>query len=154
MWEGDTISAKLFKNLLQYIMLKKVNLDNPGIINGESLTHLRFTDDIVLIVDRFENATTMLRQLNSASHKVWPSYKYLGHEIRINRDNQTQELLTRIGLTWVAFGNLRHMFKSDIAICLKRKVFNQCVLLVLTYGAKTLTKNIPRKSKCKGQCWE
>lgn len=138
-------------------------------INGENLTHLRFADDIVLISDRLDHAMNMLQQINSASHKVGlkinvaktqlmtnlvlgdgvyiddiqveetTSYKYLGHEIRINRDNQTCELLRRVGLTWAAFGNLRHILKSNLPICLKRKVFNQCVLPVLTYGAETLT---------------
>jgi len=31
------------------------------------------------------------------------AYKYLGHEIRIDRDNQTSDLDRRIGLTWAAF---------------------------------------------------
>lgn len=167
--QGDTISPKLFTNLLEY-MFRSVDLENVGLnINGESLTHLRFADDIVLISDRLDHAMNMLQQINSASHKVGlkinvaktqlmtnlvlgegvyidgiqveetTSYKYLGHEIRINRDNQTCELLRRIGLTWAAFGNLRHILKSNLPICLKRKVFNQCVLPVLTYGAETLT---------------
>lgn len=167
--QGDTISPKLFTNLLEY-MFKSIDLENLGInINGENLTHLRFADDIVLIADRLDYAVTMLQKLNSASHAVGlkinfsktqlmtnlvlsegvcidgmqieevTSYKYLGHELRINKDNQTHELARRIGLTWAAFGNLRHIFKTDIPICLKRKVFNQCVLPVLTYGAETLT---------------
>lgn len=32
------------------------------------------------------------------------TYKYLGHEIKIGRNNQTHEMKKRIGLTWVAFG--------------------------------------------------
>ncbi|CAG9826377.1 unnamed protein product [Diabrotica balteata] len=56
------------------------------------------------------------------------AYKYLDHEIRIGKDNQTVEILRRIRLTWAAFGKLNHIFKSsDIPICLKRKSFNQCV---------------------------
>jgi len=42
-------------------------------------------------------------------------------------------LLRRVG-----FGNSAHILKSDLPICLKRKLFNQCVLSVLTYGAETL----------------
>ena len=45
----------------------------------------------------------------------------------------------RIGLAWAAFGRLRGVFKSDIPISLKREVFGQCVLPVLTYGAETKT---------------
>lgn len=36
-------------------------------------------------------------------------------------------------------GLTRHILKSDLPICLKRKLFNQRVLPVLTYGAETLT---------------
>ncbi|XP_030747772.1 transcription factor IIIB 90 kDa subunit-like [Sitophilus oryzae] len=67
------------------------------------------------------------------------SYKYLGHEITIGRDNQTHEIQRRVGLTWAAFGKLRYVLKSDLPMCLKRKVFHQCVMPVLTYGAETLT---------------
>ena len=34
---------------------------------------------------------------------------------------------------------MRGVFKGDIPISLKRKVFDQCVLPVLIYGAETLT---------------
>ncbi|CAG9834550.1 unnamed protein product [Diabrotica balteata] len=67
------------------------------------------------------------------------AYKYLGHEIRLGRDNQTIEIQRRIGLTWASFGRLNNIFRSSIPVCPKRKVFNQCVLPVLTYGAETLT---------------
>lgn len=167
--QGDTISPKLFNNLLEY-MFKKINWDDLGInIDGENLNHLRFADDIVLISDRLDKAMRMLESLQTASRRVGlkintsktqfmtnlvvsnsitleyseieqvSCYKYLGHEIRINRDNQTAELQRRIGLAWAAFGNLRKIFKSDIPTCLKRKVFDQCILPVLTYGAETLT---------------
>jgi len=59
-------------------------------------------------------------------------YRYLGYDIKIHRDNQTQELQRRVGLGWAAYGKLNGVFKSDIPICLKRKVFNQCVLPVMT----------------------
>ena len=62
------------------------------------------------------------------------SFNYLGHEIRIGRDNQTCEMGRRIELGWAAFGKLRRP-----QMCLKRKVLDQCVLPVLTYGAETLT---------------
>lgn len=35
-------------------------------------------------------------------------------------------------------GKLRQVFKSDCPICLKRKVFKQCVLQFMTYGTKLL----------------
>lgn len=54
-------------NLLE-IMFKSFNLENLHInINKTvTLTDLRFTDNIVLIVDRFDQTTTMQPQLNKA----------------------------------------------------------------------------------------
>ncbi|CAG9834409.1 unnamed protein product [Diabrotica balteata] len=57
----------------------------------------------------------------------------------IGRDNQTHELNGRIGFGWAAFGKLRETFKSELPKCLKRKVFDQCVLPGLTFVAETLT---------------
>lgn len=67
------------------------------------------------------------------------TYKYLGHEIKIGKDNQTHEISRRIGLTWAAFGKLGYILRSNVPMCLKRKVYNQCILPVQTYGAETLT---------------
>lgn len=95
------------------------------IIDGERLNNLRFADDIVLMSDNLGEAKEMLEELQQAIHKVGlkinynktkmmtdlvPSepitienekieivdkYIYLGHEIRINKDNQTCELSRR-----------------------------------------------------------
>ena len=42
------------------------------------------------------------------------------------------------------FGKLRRVFSSPIHVsqCLKTKVFNQCVLPVMTYGAETWTLTV------------
>lgn len=167
--QGDTLSPKLFTTLLEYACKKIDWGEMGLNIDGERLNNLRFADDIVLITDRIDQASMMLEKLYNASREVGlkinfaktqvmtnlvPSenitigsksieqataYKYLGHEIRIGRDNQTCELLRRVGLGWASFGRLKYVFKSDIPISLKRKVYNQCVLPVMTYGAETLT---------------
>ena len=67
------------------------------------------------------------------------SYVYLGHKLKLGLDNQTAEIKRRIGLAWAAFGRLSLIFKSKMSNSLKRKVFDTCVLPVLTYGAETLT---------------
>jgi hypothetical protein len=62
-------------------------------------------------------------------------YKYLGHEIRITTDNQTQEELRverRTSLGWAAYDELKDVFNSEIPISLKRKVYDQCVFPVQT----------------------
>jgi hypothetical protein len=49
------------------------------------------------------------------------------------------EVNRRIQLGWAAFGKLRRVFSSSIPQSLKTKVFNQCVLPVMAYGAETWT---------------
>jgi len=91
-------------------------------VNGEKLNHLRFADDIVLISDQLDEANEVVLELSAASQKVGlkinvaktqfmtnlvpscnlmlegienqyvTSYKYLGHEIRMGRDNHTCKL--------------------------------------------------------------
>ena len=40
---------------------------------------------------------------------------------------------------WAAYAKHRDIFKSSLAICLKRQVYNSCVLPAMTYGAETWT---------------
>lgn len=70
--------------------------------------------------------------------KTVNKYVYLGHDIRIDRDNQTCEMSRTITLDWAAYGKMRELFKENIPISLKKKAFNKCIIPVLTYGAKTL----------------
>ena len=63
---------------------------------------------------------------------------YLGHKLKLGLDNQTSEIKRRIGLGWAAFGKLSLIFKSKMNSSLKRRVFDSCVLPVLTYGAEAL----------------
>ena len=167
--QGDTISPKLFTAALESVFKKldwsKMGIN----INGKYLSHLRFADDIVLIALDLDQAQVMLQQLNEESSKIGlkmnlsktkvmtnidddrdikigdtiiervDSYVYLGHKLKLGLDNQTAEVKRRIGLGWAAFGKLRLIFKSQMNNSLKRKVFDTCVLPVLTYGAETLT---------------
>ncbi|KAH1010977.1 hypothetical protein HUJ04_000425 [Dendroctonus ponderosae] len=87
--------------------------------------------------------------LNDTPIEQVSSYQYPGHKMKVNRDNQTHELNRRIGLTWAAYGRLKHVFTSKIPVCLKRKVFGQCVLPVLTYGAQALTLTKQYRNKIK-----
>ncbi|CAH2085381.1 unnamed protein product [Euphydryas editha] len=69
--------------------------------------------------------------------EVVDEYVYLGQTIRMGKSNFEREVTRRIQLGWAAFGRLRHVLTSDIPQCLKSKVFEQCVLPVMTYGAET-----------------
>ncbi|CAH2268238.1 jg22297 [Pararge aegeria aegeria] len=71
-------------------------------------------------------------------------HKYLGGEgfgsiSKLDRNSFEKEIDRRIQLGWGAFGKLRRVFSSPIPQCLKTKVFDQCVLPVMTYGAETWT---------------
>ncbi|CAH2235385.1 jg5953 [Pararge aegeria aegeria] len=66
-------------------------------------------------------------------------YTYLGQIVQLDRNSFEKEIDRRIQLGWGAFGKLRRVFSSPIPQCLKTKVFDQCVLPVMTYGAETWT---------------
>jgi hypothetical protein len=177
--QGDTISPKLFTSILESVFKKLDWSNKGININGEYLSHLRFADDIVLMAADLDQAQVMLQQLNEESSKVGlkmnlsktkvmtnidddrdikigdtviervDSYVYLGHKLKLGLDNQTAEIKRRIGLAWAAFGKLRLIFKSKMNNSLKRKVFDTCVLPVLTYGAETLTLTKASEKKLK-----
>lgn len=167
---GATRSPKLFISVLESAFKHLNWDHKGISVDGNNLTNLRFADDIVLISSDLGEMKSMLRDLKSACEKVGlninisktkfmtnlvPSqnieingtkvklvecYTYLGHEIRLSRDNQTTELKRRITLSWAAFGKLREIFKRrDIPMHLKRNALDRCVLPVMTYGAETLT---------------
>ncbi|KAI8424369.1 hypothetical protein MSG28_002896 [Choristoneura fumiferana] len=76
-------------------------------------------------------------------------YVYLGQTVQLGRSNFEKEITRRIRLGWAAFGKLRSVFSSKLPQCLKSKVFDQCVLPVMTYGSETwaLTMGLMRKLK-------
>ena len=58
--------------------------------------------------------------------------------------NHGKEIERRIGMGWSVF-----VMKSYPPLSLKRKVYNQCILPVLTYGSETdLLKPGTKASKC------
>jgi hypothetical protein len=184
--QGDTISPKLFTLALENIF-KTLSWEHKGIkIDGIYLNHLRFADDIVIISEDLKELNDMIKQLHDASLKVGlemnisktkilsPSnsnnltinnkaietvdeYVYLGHKIKLGKENQIAEIPRRIGLGWAAFGKLDHILKNkNVPLNLKRKVFETCVLPVITYGLETmtLTANTIHKLKCTQRAME
>jgi hypothetical protein len=166
--QGDPISPKLFNTALEYA-LKKVEWHRKGVnIDGKYLSHLRFADDIVVISSDPEELAEMLQELHEQSKKVGlkmnltktkvmspdsltfridqtnletvQEYVYLGHKMKLGRENQTADLFRRTGLAWAAFSNMKHVLKNKkVPLCMKRKVFDACILPVFTYGAETMT---------------
>ncbi|PZC74016.1 hypothetical protein B5X24_HaOG208430 [Helicoverpa armigera] len=87
--------------------------------------------------------------VGSSVLEVVDSYIYLGQVVQLGRSNFEKEVNRRIQLGWAAFGKLRNVFSSDIPQYLKTKVFNQCVLPVMTYGTETWSLTIGLISKLK-----
>jgi hypothetical protein len=177
--QGDTISPKLFTLALEDTF-KSLNWDKKGInINGTYMSHLRFADDIVIISEDLDQLKDMIKELQDASSKIGlemnvdktkilsptqekisinnknievvNDYVYLGHKIKLGKENQTAELSRRIGLSWAAFGKLQHILKNkEVPISLKTKVYDTCILPVTTYGLETmsLTAKSQQKLKC------
>ncbi len=57
---------------------------------------------------------------------------------------------------WAAYAKHRDIFKSNLVICLKRQVYNSCVLPAMTYGAETwtLTKQAQNKLAAAHTKWK
>lgn len=88
------------------------------------------------------------------------AYVYLGHEIKLGKENRTSEITRRVRMSWAAFGKLSSILKNpEVHINLKRKVHNTCILPVMSYVLKTMTLTIksanklePPKEQCSAQC--
>lgn len=51
----------------------------------------------------------------------------------IGKENQSEKIKRKIALSWEVFEKLNHIIKNSyIAINLKRKVYNSCILPVTT----------------------
>ena len=53
---------------------------------------------------------------------------YLGQIYSTRAKNQDKEIQRRITAGWTAFAKHRDIFKGNIGTCLKRQVYNSCVL--------------------------
>ena len=62
------------------------------------------------------------------------SYVYVGQMVTKDH-NQIQEMTRRIGQGWSAFCKLDNIMQDKtVPMRLKRKAFNECILLIMTYG--------------------
>ena len=72
--QGDNISPRLFTSCLQDAVIGKINWKDRGIkINSEYLSHLIFTDDLVLIGKSTSELQSMLQDIHEASKPVGPN---------------------------------------------------------------------------------
>ena len=149
--QGDTISPKLFTATLESIF-RRLNWENKGVkIDGEFLSNLRFADDIFLCTEIQQELQQMPQELSDereqCADRKCPRLRVLGKHYSLKEKNQDKEIQRRIMAGWAAYAKHRDIFKSNLAICLKRQVYNSCVLPAMTYGAETwtLTKQAQNK---------
>ena len=173
--QGDTISPKLFTATLENIF-RRLNWENKGVkIDGQFLSNLRFDDDIFLCTEPPQELQQMLQELSDDSRRMGlkmniaktkvmvvdntsinvnnvlienvTGYVYLGQHYSLKEKNQDKEIQRRVVACRAAYAKHRDIFKSSLAICPKRQVYNSGVLPAMTYGAETwtLTKQAQNK---------
>ncbi|KAL0810833.1 hypothetical protein ABMA28_010143 [Loxostege sticticalis] len=64
-------------------------------------------------------------------------YIYLGQEIRMGKENQVNEISRRTRLAWAAYSRIEFALRMNITTEQKARIFDACILPVLTYGAET-----------------
>ena len=72
-------------------------------------------------------------------------YVYLDQLLTGDPDHEKE--MYRIKLGWSAYGRHYEILTGSLPLSFKRKVYNHCILPVLTYGAETwrLTKKLENK---------
>ena len=173
--QGDTNSPKLFTATLESIF-KRLNWENKDVkIDAEFLSNLRFADDIFLCTETPQELQQILQELSHESRRMGlkmniaktkvmvvdntainvnnvlieniQGYVYLGQHYSLKEKNQDKETQRRTIAGWAAYAKHRDIFKNNLAICLKRQVYNSCVLPAMTYGAETRTMTKQAQNK-------
>ena len=75
------------------------------------------------------------------------SYVYMGQRYNTRDKKQDKEIQRRSTARWTAFAKHRDIFKGNIGTCLKRQIYNSCVLPAMTYGAETWALTTQAKNK-------
>ena len=164
--QGDPISPKLFTAAIEDIF-RKAELTDGIDMDGETLTDLRFADDVALLTKTPQQIESQMNTLNNISKTVglkmhkgktkfmvnYPNqdslcieneeiekvehYKYLGQTTYL-KETTKEEIKCRIRTGWGCFGRNREVFLDEkLPMSLRRQVFDQCVLPSMTYGCQT-----------------
>ena len=75
------------------------------------------------------------------------SYIYLVQRYSTRYKNQDKEIQRRTTAVWTEFAKHRDILYGNIWTCLKRHVYNSCVLPAMTYGAETWALTTQAKNK-------
>ena len=175
--QGDPLSPKLFSAILEDVCRRCDWPETAGInVDGERLSVLRFADDLVLICSTPDDLQEMLEKLRSQSERVGlkintektklmtnrthvhvtingetvhyvSEFLYLGQIMAIH-NRQTREVDRRIQNSWKAFWKLKnYLLSRNIQLNLRRRLFDMCILPVMTYGAQTWSLTARQEEK-------
>jgi len=75
-------------------------------------------------------------KINGETIGIVDEYVYLV-QLKTSNTKLMEEINRRCKMMWSSFERLHFIFKSELPMCLKRKVYNQCVLSVMMYGCET-----------------
>ena len=126
-------------------------------IDGEFLSNLRFADDIFLCTEIPQELQQMLQELSDESRQMGLKMNIAKTKVREQCADRKCPRLRVLGTTLQPQGkepgqrdttknhgragrhtpNTGISSKATLAICLKRQVYNSCVLPAMTYGAET-----------------
>ena len=96
--------------------------------------HMNFKK-LQVMANRRVNRDSEIKVDNEILQKV-THYNYLGQHISTSPSIE-KVIKRRIRLGWSAFRRASSTFKSNIAMILKRKVYNQCIQPTVTYDLET-----------------
>ena len=169
--QGDTLSPNMFNSGLEQVFRRLNWQDKGININGEKLSNLRFADDVALLSRSLNELQDMINELQEESEKIGlkanmektkiiinshatkGSIKMRGEELQIvdevvylgqqitMKSSRSGEIQRRISAGWIAFAKYRKILKSNIPICLKRKIYHGCIEPVITYGSQVWALN-------------
>ena len=86
-------------------------------------------------------------QVNGTKMEQVEEYIYLGQRFSLQDKNQDNEIIRRIKARWRAFGRYSAIMKGKLPLCLKKKVYNQCIIQAISYAAKNMDTNIKNGKK-------
>lgn len=167
-------------------IFRNLDWENKGLnINGTNLSHLRFADDLVLFAEDSLSLQGMLEQLAVESAKAGLTMNLSKTKAMTNRDQiplrvrdqeveyveeyiylgqiiapklqMDKEIQRRLSNSWSRYWSLKEIMKNQsVPMQAKCKVFNMCILPVLTYGCQTwgLTKSHTQRLKVCQQAME
>ncbi|KAK2174362.1 hypothetical protein NP493_807g00016 [Ridgeia piscesae] len=86
--------------------------------------------------------------VNNTQNENVESYIYLGQRYSSgDKQIRQKEIQRRIAAGSTAFDKHRDIVKGNIGTCLKRQVYNYCILPAMTYGAETWALTTQAKNK-------